>query len=175
MGIPSKTKINHGTCNYEQVLIFWNFAFPIYRCFSFRLTCKPCRTFCQIYMVECVIHNHIADVLKSDWKKWIALAASSCILVPFARYWCSKKCSQRSSKILTYIFPVKTKWNIVCEYWKTNSFSRETNIFSQMHWPSNIFGPSATTIGGFELSLNYPPILNLKITVCLKEVWIWDR
>ena len=60
---------------------------------------------------------------------------------------------------------VKTKWNIVYEYLKTKIFSRDTNILPQMHWTSNIFGHSATTIWGFCVSLNYP-ILDFKKTVC---------
>ena len=39
--------------------------------------------------------------------------------------------------------------------------SRDSNIFSQMHRTSNIFGHSATVIGGFGVSLKYP-ILNFK-------------
>ena len=41
--------------------------------------------------------------------------------------------------------------------------SRDSNIFSQMHRTSNIFGHSATVIGGFGVSLKYP-ILNFKKT-----------
>ena len=73
--------------------------------------------------------------------------------------------------LFPYIFHVKTKWNIVYEYLKTKFFSRDTNILPQMHWTSNIFGPSATTIGGFWVSLNYL-ILNFKKMVCPKNVWI---
>ena len=36
---------------------------------------------------------------------------------------------------------------------------------------NNIFGHSATTIGGFWVLLNYP-ILNFKKTVCPKNVWM---
>ena len=55
--------------------------------------------------------------------------------------------------LFPYIFHVKTKWNIVYEYLNTNIFSRDTNILPpQMHWTSNIFGPSATTIGSFWVS-----------------------
>ena len=46
-----------------------------------------------------------------------------------------------------------------------------SNVLPQMHWTSNIFGHSATTIGGFWVSLNYP-ILNFKKTVCPKNVWM---
>ena len=60
-----------------------------------------------------------------------------------------------------YIFHVKPKWNIVYEYLKTKIFSRDSNILSQMHWTPNIFGHSATIIGGFGLSLKYT-ILNFK-------------
>ena len=46
------------------------------------------------------------------------------------------------------------------EYLKTKIFSRDTNILPQMHWMSNIFWHSATTIGGWGeggwVSLNYP-------------------
>ena len=34
-----------------------------------------------------------------------------------------------------------------------------------------IFGPSATSVGGFGVSLNYPT-LNFKKTVCQKNVWM---
>ena len=71
-----------------------------------------------------------------------------------------------------YIFHVKTKWNIVYEYLKTKIFSGDTNILPQMHWTSNIFGYSATTIRGFWVSLNYP-ILNFKKTVSPKNVRMW--
>ena len=68
-------------------------------------------------------------------------------------------------------FHVKSKLNMVYEHLKTKIFSRDTNILPQMHWTSNIFGHSATTIGGFWVSLNYP-ILNFKKTVCPKNVWM---
>ena len=74
--------------------------------------------------------------------------------------------------LFPYIFHIKTKWNIVYKYLKTKIFSRDTNILPQMHWTSNIFGHSATTIGVFWVSLNYP-ILNFKKMVCPKNVWIW--
>ena len=45
-----------------------------------------------------------------------------------------------------YIFHIKTKWNIVYRYLKTKIFSRDINILPRMHWTSNIFGHSATTI-----------------------------
>ena len=51
--------------------------------------------------------------------------------------------------LFPYIFHVKPKWNIVYEYLKTKIFSRDSNIFPQMHWISNIFGHSAKIIGGF--------------------------
>ena len=76
-----------------------------------------------------------------------------------------------------YIFHVKTKWKIVYKCLKL-FFSRDTNILLQMHWISNIFGHSATTIGSFWVSLNYQ-ILNFKKTVCpqkhlnLALTWIW--
>ena len=62
--------------------------------------------------------------------------------------------------LFSYIFHVKTEWNIVWEYLKTKTFSRDTNILPQMHWTSNNFGNSAATIGGFWVLLNYL-ILNL--------------
>ena len=78
-------------------------------------------------------------------------------------------------KVLATLFPnifhIKTKWKVVHDYLKTNTFSRYTNILPQMHRTSNIFGRSATTIRGFVVSLNYP-ILNFKKTVCLKNVWM---
>ena len=99
-------------------------------------------------------------------------AASRCILVPFERYGRPKKCAQKVLVTLfPYIFHVKTKWNIVYEYLKTKIFSRDTNILPQMHWTSNIFGHSATIIGGFRVSLNCP-ILNFKKTVRPKNLWM---
>ena len=62
--------------------------------------------------------------------------------------------------LFPYVFHVKTKWNIVYQYLKIIIFSRDINIIPQMHWTSNIFGHSATTIGVFCISLNCP-ILNL--------------
>ena len=101
--------------------------------------------------------------------KIVDSAASRCILVQFEPY---KRQKNSPKKVLVtlfpYIFHVKTKWNIVYEYLKTKISSRDTNIFPQMHWISNIFGPSAKTIGRFGVSRN-DPILNFKKTVCLKN------
>ena len=76
-------------------------------------------------------------------------------------------------EVLVRLFPhilyVKSKLNIVYEYLKTKIFSRDTNILPQRQWTLNIFGTTATIIGGFEVSLNYP-ILNFKKTVCPKNV-----
>ena len=74
--------------------------------------------------------------------------------------------------LFPYIFYIKTKWNIVYEYLKTKIFSRDTSILPQMHWTSNIFVPSATTIGEFWVPLNYL-IFNLKKKVCPKNLWMW--
>ena len=71
--------------------------------------------------------------------------------------------------LFPYIFHVKTNSNIVHEYLKTKIFSRDTNILPQMDLTSNIFGHSATTIGGFWISLIYS-ILNFKKTVCPKNI-----
>ena len=57
------------------------------------------------------------------------------------------------------------------EYLKTKISSRDTNILPQMHWTSNIFGPTATTIGDFWIPLNYP-IFIFKETVYPKNVWM---
>ena len=70
-----------------------------------------------------------------------------------------------------YIFHVKAKSNIVYQYLKAKIFSRDTNIIPQMHWTLNISGHSATTIGSFWVSLNYP-ILNLKKMVYPLNVWM---
>ena len=70
--------------------------------------------------------------------------------------------------LFPYIFHTKTKSNIVYKYLKTKIFSRETGILPQMHWIS-VFRTSATAIGGFGVSLNYP-ILNFKKMVCPKNV-----
>ena len=72
-------------------------------------------------------------------------------------------------KLFPYIFHVKTKWNIIYKYLKTKIFSRDTNILPQIHWTSNIFGHSVTTIGIFWVSRNYP-ILNFKKMVCSKNI-----
>ena len=60
-----------------------------------------------------------------------------------------------------YIFHLKTKWNIVYKYLKTKTFPKDKYILPQMHWTSNTFGPSTTTIGGLLVSQHYP-ILNFK-------------
>ena len=61
-----------------------------------------------------------------------------------------KKCAQ--TKILVsffpYIFHIKTKRNIVYNYFKTEIFSRDTNILLQMHWTSSVCVSSAKTIDG---------------------------
>ena len=72
--------------------------------------------------------------------------------------WPPKKC----------VFHIITKSDMVYEYLKTKIFSGDTIVLPQMHWTSN----TATTIGGFWVSLNYPA-LNFKKTVCPKNVWIW--
>ena len=98
--------------------------------------------------------------------------ASRCILVPFERMGAQKNVPK---KVLVtrfpYIFHVKPKWNIAYKYLKTKIFSRDSNILPQMHWTSNIFEHSATVIGVFWLSLNYP-IIHFKKTVCPKNVWM---
>ena len=73
--------------------------------------------------------------------------------------------------LFPYIFHIKSKWNIVYKYFKTKIFSRNTTILPQMHWTSNIFGPSAKIFGGFWVSLIYP-IRNFKKTVCPKNFWL---
>ena len=70
--------------------------------------------------------------------------------------------------LFLYIFHVKTKWNIVSKYLKTKIFSYDTNVLPQMHWISNIFEHSATTIGGFWVPLNYL-IVNFKKKLCRKK------
>ena len=57
--------------------------------------------------------------------------------------------------LFPYIFHVKTKLNIVYEYLKTKIFSRDTNFLPQII-ENQIFEHSATIIGGFLISLNYP-------------------
>ena len=88
--------------------------------------------------------------------------------------WAPKKCTPKVlMTFFLYIFHVKTKWNIVYEYLKTKIFSRDTKALPQMHWTSNIFGYSATIIGGFWVSLNYP-IVNFKKKLCPKNIWMWN-
>ena len=77
------------------------------------------------------------------------------VLVLFERYGHPKKYTQKILVTLfPYIFHVKTKWNIVYEYWKIEIFSssRDTNILPQIRGTSNIFGPAATTIGGLGIT-----------------------
>ena len=94
-------------------------------------------------------------------------AKQCCIQMYFGTIWTiwvPKKCAQKVLvTFLLYRYHVRTIWNIVYEYLKI--FSRDTNILPQMHWTSNIFRHSATTIGGFSVLLTYP-ILNFKKTVC---------
>ena len=86
--------------------------------------------------------------------------------------WASKKCTQKVFVTLfSYLFYPKTKWNIVYENLKTKIFSRDTNIIPQKHWTLDFSGLSATTIGDFWVSQNYP-IINFKKTVCPKTVWM---
>ena len=99
-------------------------------------------------------------------------ATSRCILVLFERSGCPKKMPKKVLVTLfPYMFYVKTKLNIVYKN-LTKIFSRDTNILPQMHWTSNIFGHSVTTIGLFWASLNYP-VLNFKNMVCSKNIWMW--
>ena len=64
--------------------------------------------------------------------------------------WAPKKMYPKTCNTFSiYIFHLKPKWNIVYKYLKTKIFSRDLNILCQMHWTSNIFGHSATIIGGF--------------------------
>ena len=107
-------------------------------------------------------------------KCWICnkLLDQCCIQMYFGTVWTVWAPKKVLTTLFPYIVHVKTKWNIVYKNLKTKIFSRDTNILPQMHWTSNIFGPPATTIGGFWVSLNYP-ILNFKKTVCPKNVWIW--
>ena len=64
------------------------------------------------------------------------------------------------------IFHVKTKWNIVYEYLKTKTFSRDTNIHLQCTEHQIIFDPQ---LGRIWVSLNYL-VLKFKKTVCPKIV-----
>ena len=74
----------------------------------------------------------------------ICSAASRCILVTFERYGCPE--------------------NMPRKIW-------DTSTLPQMHWTSNIFGHSVTTIEVFWASLNYS-ILNFKKIVCPKNIWM---
>ena len=69
---------------------------------------------------------------------------------------------------------IKAKSKIVFEYVRKNLFKRQISFLKciKHQWTlnNNIFGHSATTIGGVWVSLNYP-ILNFKKTVCPKSVW----
>ena len=137
---------------------------------------SSCDSYCVIQKVINAINKLSLDLsaLKflsyREIKQTISSATSRCILVPFERYGRPNKWAQKvSATFFSYIFHVKTKWNVIYEYLKTKIFLRETNILPQMHWTSNIFGHSATTTWA---SLNYPTILNFKKTVCPKNVWM---
>ena len=121
--------------------------------------------------------------MKQTWNKWFFTCAvflfdlnSFFAVLHLYVFWygligmgAQKKAMEVLVTLFPYIFHVKTEWNIVYEYLKTKIFSRDTNILPQMHWTSNIFGHSATTIGGFWASLN-SPILNFKKMVTPKNV-----
>ena len=97
-----------------------------------------------------VLRSLVPFVQFKNVKNTHGSAAFRCILIPFERYGRPKK---RAQKVLVTLFPhifhVKPKWNIVYEYLKAKIFSRDSIILPQMHWTSNIFGYSATVIGGF--------------------------
>ena len=97
-----------------------------------------------------------------------------CIQMYFGTIWMVWGAQINASKkvlvtLFSYMFHIKTKWDIVYENLQTKICSRDTNILLQMHWTSNIFWPSATTIVSFWVSLNYP-ILNFKKMVCPKNL-----
>ena len=77
-----------------------------------------------------------------------------------------KNVSKKSSNTFSIYIHLTSE---IYEYLKTKIFSRGSSILSQIHWTSNIFGHSATIIGFFWVSLNYP-ILNFKKTVCPKRL-----
>ena len=55
--------------------------------------------------------------------------------------------------------------------WVTNIFLRDTIMLPRMHQISNIFAPSAPTMRGLHVLLNYP-YTNIKKMVCPKSVWM---
>ena len=85
--------------------------------------------------------------------------------------WVPKKmCSKKVLVILfPYIFHVKPNYSL--QILKNKVISRDSNILPQMYWTSDIFGHSATIIGGFQVSLNYS-FLNFKKMVCPKNIWM---
>ena len=86
--------------------------------------------------------------------------------------WAAKKIHPKKFlQLFPYIFHIKTKWNIVYKYLKTEIFSRDTSILPQMHGISKYFWTLSYCHWGFWVSLSYP-ILNLKKTVCPKDIWM---
>ena len=101
-----------------------------------------------------------------------ASVASRCILVLFELYERPKKGTHKSSCNTFSMYISRKNWMKCTLFLSLETVSRDTNILPQMHWTSNNFGHSGTTIGGFWVSLNYP-ILNFKKTVCPKNIWMW--
>ena len=75
-------------------------------------------------------------------------------------------------KVLVTLFHIKRKWNIIYKYLKNKSLFKRLKYASPNALNIKYFWAlSATIIGGFWISLNYP-IFNLKKTVCPKNVWM---
>ena len=85
------------------------------------------------------------------------VAWQCCIQMYFGTAWTLWAPKNVLVTLFPYIFDVKTKWNTVYKYLKNiYIYFHETNILLKMHWTSNIFGPSATSVSCFRVSLNYP-------------------
>ena len=74
--------------------------------------------------------------------------------------------------LFSFIFHIKTEWNVVYKYLKTKIVSRDTNILPQMYWNQIFLDLQLQLSGGFWVSLIYP-ILNFMKMVCPKNVWMW--
>ena len=100
-------------------------------------------------------------------------ATSRYIFVSFKRYGHPKKCTQKSSCNTFFIYISHKNWmKCSLQILKNKNRLKRHKYPSPNVLKSNIFGPSATTIRGFWVSLIYP-ILNFKKMVCPKNVWMW--
>ena len=137
--------------------------------------CQRLRDWFSVPHVDCIWAYDVLKVILFVLVKSEATPYWQChIQMYFGTVWMAwvpkKMCSKKVLVILLpYIFHVKPKYSL--QILKNKVISRESNILPQMHWTSDIFGHSATIIGSFQVSLNYP-FLNFKKMVCPKSVWM---